>query len=700
MGIIDINVTSNQTVSYDQTKNTRAGRAANKTLSGKTVYGPALNQLCDTVTDSGFVPVVSVTTDSYRQFVLTNLAAGSGSVLLYNIDPVSLVPTYVGRINFQMPGAGAPTCRGFKVDDTNPANIRIFIGQTQTVANIIYGGPVLINKLTVSDFVPVGFPTITYATGTDQKAVYFLGASPSLIGATNPVQACLGISIKTSTSELIVHNGTAVSTHQFHRYNYSVVPDVLNQTVGSFTVASPGVVNITGHGRQASEAVVFTSTGTLPTGITAGTTYYVLSPLANSFNISATPGGAAINFTGAPSGVATCRSGFGGSTAFTYVATGNLTTLAGALTASVNNEDYCVPQDSSYGGLVGQDCVAFSTSTTVNMIKLSDLTGGATLIPIYSANINGQIGVHSVPGTAVPTSCSYSQFLDAFVFNLAGNRFIVKRLQNNNYLGVYGGNNYQYTVGIGAINPKLGGITFISADVKGGVLYAAYSNTVATNQAGIIISDISADEIYGQQYLITKVYNTPNMNFKSLKFDMGLASTGKDIKVYYRTSGFGTAAGGWLSLPDDRDMSSIGVYTQIQFKIVFKVSDNPWVIPAQLGNGYLLTKNFGESSPKWAYSHDNSTSGVPTSYVWELIEAYDVAVPTKLVNRVYDTTSPQKNLLFTLNSQDHIGQYSYSTDNGSSWIPLGTVPNVVGTLVKLTLTGPPGIKTIPSIGDE
>jgi hypothetical protein len=53
--------------------------------------------------------------------------------------------------------------------------------------------------------------------------------------------------------------------------------------------------------------VVFTTTGTLPTGLTAGTTYYVISAglSGSQFEVSATSGGTAINTSGAGSGTHT-----------------------------------------------------------------------------------------------------------------------------------------------------------------------------------------------------------------------------------------------------------------------------------------------------------------------------------------------------------------------------------------------------------
>lgn len=76
----------------------------------------------------------------------------------------------------------------------------------------------------------------------------------------------------------------------------------------TITIASPGVVSWTAHGLVAGTPVIFSTTGALPTGLTAGTVYYVLAPNANDFTVSATSGGAAINTTGSQSGTHTAKS--------------------------------------------------------------------------------------------------------------------------------------------------------------------------------------------------------------------------------------------------------------------------------------------------------------------------------------------------------------------------------------------------------
>jgi hypothetical protein len=75
--------------------------------------------------------------------------------------------------------------------------------------------------------------------------------------------------------------------------------------------ASPAVVSYTAHGLAANRPVKFSTTGALPTGITAGATYFVIAAglTGNSFQISATSGGAAINTSSAGSGVHTVTIG-------------------------------------------------------------------------------------------------------------------------------------------------------------------------------------------------------------------------------------------------------------------------------------------------------------------------------------------------------------------------------------------------------
>lgn len=86
----------------------------------------------------------------------------------------------------------------------------------------------------------------------------------------------------------------------------SVAPSVLIGNV-TMTIASPGVMTSTAHGLTVNDIVKFATSGSLPTGIVAGTPYYVIAAglTADNFEVAATAGGAAINTSGSQSGTHT-----------------------------------------------------------------------------------------------------------------------------------------------------------------------------------------------------------------------------------------------------------------------------------------------------------------------------------------------------------------------------------------------------------
>lgn len=91
------------------------------------------------------------------------------------------------------------------------------------------------------------------------------------------------------------------------KIQHSDAVDPRSSTV-TISQASPGVVTWNTHGLPAGTPVVLTTTGTLPTGLSPNTTYYVAAspaPATNTFSLAATPGGAAINTTGAGTGTHT-----------------------------------------------------------------------------------------------------------------------------------------------------------------------------------------------------------------------------------------------------------------------------------------------------------------------------------------------------------------------------------------------------------
>ena len=84
---------------------------------------------------------------------------------------------------------------------------------------------------------------------------------------------------------------------------------ILIDAVITVSIATPAVVSYASHGLNPGDAFQFATTGALPTGLAAGTTYYVITAglTSDAFELSATPGGTAINTSGTQSGTHTFR---------------------------------------------------------------------------------------------------------------------------------------------------------------------------------------------------------------------------------------------------------------------------------------------------------------------------------------------------------------------------------------------------------
>jgi hypothetical protein len=126
----------------------------------------------------------------------------------------------------------------------------------------------------------------------------------------------------------------------------------------TISVASPAVVTLANHGflgtsgtavgNNVYSPIVFA--GTVPTGLTAGTTYYVLNLTANTFNVSATPGGAAINTT-AGSSAATVASVLAGNCWYSRWEISNGATPGLLFSSSATNPN--LPAGYTYKALTG-----------------------------------------------------------------------------------------------------------------------------------------------------------------------------------------------------------------------------------------------------------------------------------------------------------------------------------------------------------
>jgi len=759
MAYIDLGILDDVVSVYDQTKTTINGRVSIKNIDGVDALGPSVPNWADVTTDAGFAPGLitmsrNIVGDIARVFVTSIPAVGTAvSIALYNYTVKTGVSSYVGKIVTPvLPNAASSThtLRGLDIIDTGTTGWKIYLATTATVA--INGGVFLLNNISLSDFTPLG-TTILLPTGNDQKAMYMLQDNIN-IGVNQLNIASVGLIVDAAINKVYVHDGV-VASHRYFVYNTNVAPTYLESVITG-TNANPGVLTLASHGFLNNDPVFFKTTGSF-SGLTNNTVYFARNVTDDTFQLSLTSGGASISTVGTQAGTHTIGRAYGTTGACFSHKTANLPTLLGVLLAS-NYENPATPTDPSYGALVGQDCVGFGTTTNLYMGKLSDLdfisktgttvTSGSAVIttidtsglavgmPVYGAGIPPlatilSIGINaitlslnatasstatlsigqnlwpslttanvlgSVNEVVVPvlTAVQYSSILDCFVFVSNTSFYYGKRLVNNSYLFKGGRlNTSYYETTIPQYGSTIFGVSALGAfTLANGI---AILGGTGTGQRGYISCDMRSDVIFDEDFFVTKVLNLSDSTLKHFIAVDKLYDFSNVIACSYRTSGFGSISGGWTLLSNSEELSIVlGSSGQIQFKVAFYSVGFLSQTPPQISNFEVVTIANDEISTNWEYSHDDSTSGSPTRASFRLRYAYNTSIPTTLNFRSYDLSGT---LLINQTITSNPSNFEYSSDNGSTWLPLGTIPNTVGTLVRYSFTSPPGVDIRVSLKD-
>jgi hypothetical protein len=138
-----------------------------------------------------------------------------------------------------------------------------------------------------------------YANGATARNIFVQGYLPSSIDSTYLVQVYRSADSSTSSvnDELSLVYELPVYSQFFSTYTKTFAPGDVNTGTEVITIAS--------HGFLDGMVVRFSTTTTLPTGLTADTDYYIISANTNDFKVSATFGGSAVNITATGSGTHT-----------------------------------------------------------------------------------------------------------------------------------------------------------------------------------------------------------------------------------------------------------------------------------------------------------------------------------------------------------------------------------------------------------
>jgi hypothetical protein len=123
-----------------------------------------------------------------------------------------------------------------------------------------------------------------------RKAVTWAAAS----GGTQANSGALTFDVPLGTTVVCAGKWSALTVGTF--YGYGGIG--ANIRTGVATVGVDDVLTSNGHGLVADDRVFVVDVDeALPTGLAEGTIYYVVSPTTDTFQLSATSGGAAVNVT-------------------------------------------------------------------------------------------------------------------------------------------------------------------------------------------------------------------------------------------------------------------------------------------------------------------------------------------------------------------------------------------------------------------
>jgi hypothetical protein len=663
---------------YDQTRTTIQGRVFSKSIGGVNCLGPSLNKFVDVQTDAAQTSTAVFLSENGRLFTIDAETGGTIRCSLHTVDFNTGAVTYIGRIQFAVADTATTThvYRGLKVTDSGVSGWKIFLATTGSV--LINGGTYLINNIALSDFVPIGFPTIPFATSSNQKAVYFL-QDPAAIGVGQLQTATVGLVLDRTSNRILAHNGVS-ATHQYHVYDAAATPTYATSSVTGSQATD--VISHAGHTFLDNDPITFVSI-TGGAGITVGTTYFVRSSVPGvSYQISATSGGAALNFTTDITAGQVGRA-FGTTGSNWLFKTGNLPALSGTLLAN-DSEDFAIPGHTTNSG---QDCVFFATTSNLYLGRISELTNAAVAWPsLVTSNLLGGPNQIIAP-TAV--FAAWSTVLDRAVYTTNVNMFVMKQVVNNSIDSIFGGNNNKYFEGMVSdiVEYQINAIAGI--DLENGWLATLGS---ATGQRGVFLADLRSDQRFDHSYVVTKVLDTPSSVYKFVQRLGKLVSSTGLVKVQYRTSGFGSISGGWINVPVAEDLTSLAPGAQVQFKILFETLGFDTSIPAQVSEFILGLQDLNEISSNWEYTHDD-TNPASNIVAYRLKKSYLGSVPN-LRHTVRDLSDT---IVANHTTVSNSSFFEYSTDGGQNWLSLGTIPNVVGTIVRYTNNSLPNQELRPAL---
>lgn len=301
--------------------------------------------------------------------------------------------------------------------------------------------------------------------------------------------------------------------------------------------------------------------------------------------------------------------------------------------------------------------------------------------------------------------------LDQFIINQSLSSFVAKPYQASNISDFWGGQNNTFMEGTSGFQPYAMFNAAGTIHTRNGWLFL--SQPTQAGQRGVLSYCISSDSIYGCDGIISPIIELPaGSQVKYIDTIQQLVPVTGPLCLWVRSassfgssvfdpstlpkgipSTSGTISNGWTYIANSADIASYVMGRFVQICVTFQVTGRASRMPAQIQDLNLSVQLPGESSEKWAPSADNTTdSSVSPMYVsWRLQQAYSTSVPTLYV-KGYDDAG---NVVASFDTVANASAFQYSTNNGTSWLPLGTIPNVAFTTeLRVNIATPPLVDRI------
>lgn len=210
--------------------------------------------------------------------------------------------------------------------------------------------------------------------------------------------ACRGFFYaKNTDGSITVFAGISDRLFRLDNTTLTWVPVSKVTALTSISNASPAVFTLVAHGRSIGDAIVLSTSGALPTGLTAGTVYYIIAAgfTADAFEVALTSGGTAINTSSAGSGTHSFTDDYAALPTGFHWQFAQFGSIVIAVKPSTNPQSFTLGTSTAFADLAGSPPQAAYIAIVGRFVVLTGLT--STPFTVAWSAIGSAIGW--TPGT-------------------------------------------------------------------------------------------------------------------------------------------------------------------------------------------------------------------------------------------------------------------------------------------------------------